>query len=127
MAAAETKTCPMCGEDIAAAARICRHCGEAIGAGLDDDEHRIREAAEKLVKERQDKSTALQIFLTGLVGCFAPIVAIYGTVFLLMRPEPFPRKTLAVIGTLLHWMWTALLVVLILMDNVDFFLVGGGP
>lgn len=121
MAAAETKTCPMCGEDVAATARFCRHCGESVGTNSDEDQQRIREEAKRLVREERDKSTALQIFVTGLIGCFAPIVAIYGTIFLLMRPEPFPRKTLAVIGTALHWFWTALLVVLLLMDNLNFF------
>ncbi|MBP90302.1 MAG: hypothetical protein CMJ64_26955 [Planctomycetaceae bacterium] len=80
------------------------------------DQARIEEAAKRLVKEKQDKSTALQLFLTGLIGCFAPILAIYGLVFLLRRPHPFPRKGLAIAGTVLHFIWSGLLVLSILMS-----------
>jgi hypothetical protein len=115
MIAPDEKICPMCGETIKAVALKCRHCGEALDPGSNPSgQQQIEEAAKLLLRERHDKLTALQIFLTGLIGCFAPIVAIYGTFFLLMRPYPFPRKGLAIAGTVLHWIWTVLLILAVM-------------
>ena len=68
-----------------------------------------------LRRDRQLKN-AWTIFICGLIGCGAPIVAIYGLIFLLINREPFPRKTLAVIGTVIAWIWTLLLIVFIVIS-----------
>jgi len=68
-------------------------------------------SSKDLAKEKQDKSTGLQLFLTGLLGCFSPIAFIYGIVFLVKRPYAFPNKGLAIAGTILHGLWTLFLVV----------------
>ncbi|MBI5779163.1 MAG: hypothetical protein HZA49_06875 [Planctomycetes bacterium] len=70
--------------------------------------------ANVLRRDRQLKNT-WTIFIGGLLGCGAPIVAIYGLIFLLINREPFPRKTLAIIGTVIAWIWTLLLIVYILI------------
>jgi hypothetical protein len=77
----------------------------------------IEEAAKRLLKERQDTTTSWQLLATGVIGCFAPILAIYGLVFLLRRPQPFPLKGLAIAGTVLHFIWTVLMVVLFLVQR----------
>lgn len=111
----DRKPCPMCGETIQKEAVKCRFCGEIFDQVLANAERRrgpgpvpgesVEAAARRLMAEQQDKTTALQIFLTGLIGCFSPILAIYGIVFLVRRPYPFPRKGLAIAGTVLHCIW----------------------
>ena len=111
MSAVDEKSCPMCGETIKAAARLCRYCGERVDSEpTEDEQERIEEAAKKLLRRRHEENTALQLLLTGMIGCMAPICAVYGLCFLLMHREPFPRRWMAVVGTVLHWTWTSLLI-----------------
>lgn len=110
------KPCPICGEMIQPDAIKCRFCGEIFDRVLANAERRhgpgpvagesVEKAAKRLIAEKHDKTTALQLFLTSLIGCFSPILAIYGIVFLPRRPYPFPRKRLAIAGTLIHGFWT---------------------
>ncbi len=109
----DRRPCSACGELIVATAAKCRFCGEFFDETLKRSAARsgaaatsVEERAEQLLQEKQDKTTALQIFLTGLLGCFAPIIFIYGVVFLLKRPYAFPRKGLAIAGTILHGLYT---------------------
>ena len=74
----------------------------------------IKAEAERLMKQKLSTTTAWQLFATGIIGCFSPILAIYGTVFLLRRPEPFPLKGLAIAGVVLHWIWTLVWVAIII-------------
>ncbi len=105
---ADTKPCPMCGETIQRSALKCRHCGEIFDPLL-KDAARKRGAGES-ADQTQDKTNAIVIFVTSILGCFSPIVAVYGIVFLLRRPYPFPYKGLAIAGTIIHCFWTAILV-----------------
>jgi hypothetical protein len=112
---ADEKACPVCGERIKQSARKCRHCGEMLEGSPVDDE-RVKEEAKRLVREQQDGSTSLQLLVTGILGCFSPILAIYGLIFLVRRPYSFPRKPLAVIGTVLHCFWTLILIGMIVLN-----------
>ena len=69
---------------------------------------RIQAEARRLVQEGKDKDTSWQLLATGLIGCFSPILAIYGIIFLLRRPHQFPLKSLAIAGTVLHCIWAVL-------------------
>ena len=82
------------------------------------DSAAIQEAAKRLVRDQHDKTTSWQLLATGVIGCFSPILAIYGIVFLLRRPYSFPLKTLAVIGTVLHCLWTLLLVLAVASSSL---------
>ena len=116
----DRKPCPMCGEMIQQDALKCRFCGEIFdpvlakaqrmrGPGPQPGES-VEAAAKRLMAEQQDKTTALQLFITSLLGCFSPILLIYGIVFLVRRPYPFPRKGLAIAGTIIHGFWTLVLI-----------------
>ena len=114
---------------IVATALKCRFCGEVFdetlarsgraGGGRVTAES-VAEAARRLVEEKQDKSTSIQIFALSIFGCFAPIVLIYGIIFLVRRPYPFPCKGLAIAGTIIHGLWTALLILSIIANHLDF-------
>jgi hypothetical protein len=93
---------------IARNALKCRFCGEIFDPLLAAAE-RNRGVGESR-EQSQDKTNALVIFVTSILGCFSPIVAIYGIVFLMKRPYSFPLKGLAIAGTIIHCFWTAILI-----------------
>jgi hypothetical protein len=117
---ADRKPCPMCGEMIRTNALKCRFCGHTFDATLAQAERyrgpgpvpgeSVEEAAKRLVEEKYAKTTAIQLFVTGLLGCFSPILVVYGIVFLLRRPYPFPYKGLAIAGTVIHGFWTLIVI-----------------
>lgn len=107
-AAPDTKPCPMCGETIQRSALKCRHCGEIFDPVLADAARRSGPGESK--EQAQDKTNSIVIFVTSILGCFSPIVAIYGIIFLLRRPYSFPLKWMAIVGTVLHCIWTAILI-----------------
>jgi predicted RNA-binding Zn-ribbon protein involved in translation (DUF1610 family) len=101
----DRKPCPMCGEMIQKTAVKCRHCGEIFDPLLKAAHQRQSAPA------RSDEgSTPILLFVTSLLGCFSPILAIYGTVYLVNRPYSFKYKGLAIAGTAIHWVWTLLIV-----------------
>lgn len=109
--------CPMCGEMILSSAAKCRFCGEALKRRPSAPDESIEQLVEEKIKLKQDNDTAFQLLLTGIIGCFSPILAIYGIIFLIRRPYAFPRKTMAVIGTILHCIWALILIGLIASKN----------
>jgi hypothetical protein len=96
----------MCGEMIQKDAIKCRFCGEIFDPVL----KRASLAQGPAAAAKQDNTTPILIFVTSLIGCFSPIIAIYGTVWLVNRPYPFKYKGLAIAGTAIHWFWTLIMV-----------------
>lgn len=97
----------MCGQIVKGRAVKCRHCGEffddsaEFGGDVWGTRHPVR-----FNQEQQDAATAVQILFTALFPCFAPIVAVYGLIFLTSRRYQFRNRNLAVAGTIIHWVWT---------------------
>ncbi len=118
-ASLERRPCPMCGESIPARANICEFCGEplyaataaqAIGSG----------SAVPMASLVCDRDIAILLFVTSLVACFSPILAVYGIVFLAKRPYSFELKGLAIAGTVIHCLWAVtLLAGLLLMIAIQ--------
>jgi len=66
-------------------------------------------------QQKEDRSTSIVLFITGLLGCLSPICAVYGIVFLVKRPYAFPLKWMAIAGTVFHCLWSAYLVLVVIM------------
>lgn len=115
MSGDEFQACPACGEQIRARARKCRFCGEILDEEEADPYERrtVRRSGRgrsRAAEDPNDKSNATVILVTGILGCFSPIVLIYGIIFLLKRSYDFDGKTMAIIGTILHGIWTLLII-----------------
>jgi predicted RNA-binding Zn-ribbon protein involved in translation (DUF1610 family) len=129
VAGGERRPCPMCGEMIQKSALKCRFCGHVFDSVLAQAERSrgpgpvpgetVEEAAKRLIAEKYDKTTSIQIFVTSLLGCFSPIVFIYGIIFLLRRPYSFPYKGLAIAGTVIHGIWTLLIVASLVISGLQ--------
>jgi hypothetical protein len=87
---------------------------DSPGAGVDP--FAVQQAANRLLRDKHDSTTSWQLLVTGILGCFSPILAIYGLIFILRRPYSFPLKGLAIAGTVLHCIWTGLLVLVIVIN-----------
>jgi len=104
--------CPYCHTDIPANTIICRNCGGRLGTTQPSGGYYPRNYA--LEAENKTRSNeAIIILICGLLGCFAPVVAIYGTITL-SKHKDYPNRTLAIIGTVLAWIWSILLVITII-------------
>lgn len=104
----DEKSCPMCGRVVKGRALKCRFCGEFFDeSGEFGNAVWGTRSPLRVNGERLDSTTAVQILFSAFFPCFAPIVAVYGLVFLTKRRYPFPNKNLAVAGTILHWIWMA--------------------
>jgi hypothetical protein len=106
MAAVDETPCPMCGESTVATDRVCRSCGER----LVEPEETAEAAADRRALESEESDMALKLLLTGLIGCLSPMYAPYGLYFLARYRNPYPRKWMAVVGTVIHWLWIASMV-----------------
>ena len=115
MAAVEEQRCPMCGQSIQATDRVCRSCGE----NLVEKEETAEEAADRRALESEESDMALKLLFTGVLGCLSPIYAPYGLYFLARYRNPYPRKWMAVVGTLIHWFWMSIIILGIVVQMME--------
>lgn len=76
-------------------------------------EQLVREQLKKMTQEKSRTTNVWTIFIGGLFGCFAPLVAIYGLIFLLTTRLSTKHRVLAIFGTVIAWFWTIVLIALI--------------
>lgn len=104
--------CPYCRTEIPASSTICQSCGGRLGGSLPPVEYYQRDIAQEQENKKRSNE-AIFILICGLLGCFSPVVAIFGTITLLKHRD-YPNRTLAIIGTVLAWIWTALTVIVVI-------------
>ncbi|MCD4783202.1 MAG: hypothetical protein K8T10_05140 [Candidatus Eremiobacteraeota bacterium] len=104
--------CPYCQTEIPANSTLCRKCGGKLQGNLPPGGYPPNNFM--LEKENKKRSNeAIFILICGLLGCFAPVVAIYGTITLLKHKD-YPNRTLAIIGTVLAWIWTLITLMIVI-------------
>ncbi len=87
----ETKKCPACGEKIKSIALRCRYCGTEFDTV---DPLSLKDLRKQVVKGARLQSTralVVVLFVLSIVGCFAPIIAIAATAFVVMQRDTIAK------------------------------------
>lgn len=74
----------------------------------------IAQKAAEAIRQKNRSVNAWSILILGAIGCMPPVVAIYGLIYLLINRESFRFKILAIIGTVIAWLWTVVFVAVII-------------
>jgi hypothetical protein len=118
----DTKRCPACGEMIKSVALKCRYCSSDFDTvdPMTPDEYATRMVDG--VRLKQVKSSAIGLFVFGLLGCVAPVTLIAGLIWTLIRHRDL--KKLGTTYLVLAWtavglsaLYTLCLVGAILLDQ----------
>lgn len=83
----ETKKCPACGEKIKSIALRCRYCGTEFDTVDPLSLKDLRKQVKKGELLRSTRTLVVFLFIFSIVGCFAPIVAIAATIYVLLQRD----------------------------------------
>lgn len=102
----DTKTCPMCGEQIKSIALRCRYCETDFDTADPLTMADLHRRAGRVDEEKKLKTNTVWLFVLSLVGCIAPLVGLMSSAYLLPK-----REQLAKCGPLYSFLaWGALIV-----------------
>jgi hypothetical protein len=100
----DEKDCPICGETIKSIALKCRYCGATFDTADPLTVADLRKSARQRDQLQQIRQSVIALFVVGLLGACAPLIAVVSAVYLIPK-----RAELAKCGPLYMIMgWTAL-------------------
>ena len=100
----DEKDCPICGETIKSIALKCRYCGTTFDTADPLTVADLRKSARQRDQLQQLRQSVIALFVVGLLGICAPLIAVVSAVYLIPK-----RAELAKCGPLYMIMgWTAL-------------------
>jgi hypothetical protein len=116
----ETKPCPVCAQEILAAAVRCRHCGATFASARPEDSAEFQQRAEREQRRPATQRAVITLFILSIVPCLAPIGAIAGFVWHASHREdaralPALFSALRRIGLIVAIGQTAMLLVMALL------------
>ncbi|MCP3065059.1 hypothetical protein LXT21_40435 [Myxococcus sp. K38C18041901] len=99
----EEKACTECGQQIKVAALRCRHCGAVFASDQPMTAAEVETQEQVEARRAAVGTTALWLFIAGLVPCTAPLALVVGGVWFLrnraaIRRLPSQRRVMAWLG-----------------------------